>query len=176
MHEEDRIREEFSKITSMVRRYVRNGRGLDCEDIALDIWLELWIADGKKKLCWQHVRNRCIDALRRETRVVKTTLEDVPEQLLATESEVEAQSDPGDELVNHAMACPTLTNEEKFILYCSFYRGMSGQAIADAYGSSFSGQSKSFVNQVVSDALAKIRQWLECSTKAETRKEAFDAC
>jgi len=98
----------------MVQTIIK-GSGMDIENIAGDIWLELF-AKGKEA-SWLYIRNRCWDALRKERKI-----KFVPdEELMNIEDTSVILEEPMTEVVNLLIEQACLSIEERDLLYRFFY-------------------------------------------------------
>ena len=122
----------LKKIRRMVDLCLGKSTTLDVEAIASDIWLELW--ENDKLLCWTHVRNRCIDAIRHHMKVLIVSLESIDEAEWGNIAYFDEEENPVDarETLNVIMqaARERLTGFQQQLVYQKFYVGYTNADIA----------------------------------------------
>ena len=153
----------LAKIQRMVRHCLSQRHAIDTEQVALDIWVEIWESeetDNPKQLCWLQVRNRVIDALRKEAKRHCKSLYHLPrrerEQLVVNAPDVWEMNDVVrtlDLLIQQALLSP----EEKKLLYMSFYSDLDGPAIVRARGEVATDAKVAIVNRQLKDVILKLR-------------------
>ena len=148
--------EMLDKITRMVRHCVFKTIQLDIEQIAVDIWTEIWQAKGDKKVCWMHIRNRVVDNVRKAQREATVALTDelidvIPEEEQDTFNLLDTK-----QFLDEVMRCPKLSSLDRTLLYLRFYQDLSGREIAEQLGGSL---NKVKVNRRLASLLVMLRGW-----------------
>lgn len=118
----------LARINRMVRRTLREGLNKDPENIASEIWLELW-QDPHKKLSWTHVQHRCWDVLRawQTRRMERIGTQETPQPGQGDIEQAEQQ-------VCLLMACPALSSQDRSMVHQRFYLGWSLREISISLG------------------------------------------
>lgn len=125
---------------------------LDLDNLAGDIWLELWEKDihPSKKIIWF----RAIDLIRAETARIKAhgRLNRFAKPLVDQDSLTRNLENK--DLVDVLMECPMLNKVEKRIIFLRFYR----ELFLDEIGESM-GIKKAYVSQILKKSMKKLRKW-----------------
>lgn len=143
----------WKKIRRMISRCLRRGLGIDEENLAGDIWLELWTKD--RPLTWLHVKNRCIDQIRRKG-VRKVFPVPVEELEVAVLEEGIKEVKNANRLVNELMKCPSLSPKDQEIIFLYFWREDSCKDMAVMIG-----LKKDEVKEKLNDVLKRLREFAQ---------------
>jgi RNA polymerase sigma factor (sigma-70 family) len=152
--------EDLHQINRMVRVFVPSRSKVDQENLAMEIWLELW--QKREPIRWMHVKNRCIDARKRffvSRERSDVVVSDGQEIVNEGESPSGAEEIEIRDELNEIMACPRLDNRARSILWMRFYKNMSFGEIGSSTGLS-AGEVKSEIARLCDE----LRTWSEqCS-------------
>ena len=147
---------DFINIRRMVGRCL--ALHFDQDNVAGSIWLELWLKSKSKKErvnpTWVHVRNRCIDELRRAVRRKEVPLEQARGRCVR-DLEEEDISRNNKELLNQIMECPCLSAEERLLVYRRYYAGASLREISRVLR-----KSKTSTKRYFGSILDRLRAWV----------------
>jgi len=144
----------------LIRRMVGRCLALhfDQDNVAGNIWLELWTRSKSTgehvRPSWVHVRNRCIDELRRVIRKREVPLEQARGRCVRDLDE-EVISRDNKELLDQIMECPLLSAEERLLVYRRYYAGASLQEISKVLG-----KSKTSTKRYFGNILDRLRAWV----------------
>jgi predicted RNA polymerase sigma factor len=131
---EEEIQAQLKRIQRIVNIIVPMS-AIDKEQLALDIWTELWMKD--LPVTWVPVHARCVDAIRRQTRIQRRvrSLEVINEeevQVTVIRPSSLSTSDPSTlEQVNKLMMNSNLSPEDRLLVYYKFYRDLSSREIQE---------------------------------------------
>ncbi len=162
--------QELKKIRSLCNHFLRSIRTIDVDSLVMDIWLELWIKDGEPS--WLHVRNRCIDAIRKLSSRRERTGVDL--EFIVDKSIKRVEDDKEDQLdrieaVNRIMECPFLSTQQRQLVFLRFYRRLTGREIGKEMGF-----SKVQVNRRLVEVLKVLKEWVFLTGVKTTVKESRD--
>lgn len=147
---------DFLDIQRMVRKCL--ALYLDQDNVAGNIWLELWQKSKEKgehiQPIWTHVRNRCIDEVRRMARKREVPLEGARTKCVETSEERDASRD-NQEFLDLVMECPSLSSKERLLLYKKYYAEMSLRDLSGEIG-----KSKTSTKRRFREIIDKIRSWV----------------
>lgn len=142
------IVQSLRKIERMVGRFLHEARAIDPENLAVDIWLDLWTRGVSPS--WTHVHNKCVDAIRRATSHREIALPDGSD---ITDRRLGETTEPRERL-DRVMKCPWLTPTDKSLLYARYYSGQTDETIARVLG-----HSREKVTKDIAHVLEKLRTW-----------------
>lgn len=151
---EQEIKDQLKRIQRMVNIIVPMS-AVDKEQLALDIWTELWLKD--LPVTWVPVHARCVDAIRKQTRMQRRVKsievvneEEVKITVIKTSG---STSDPGTlDQINKLMMESNLTPEDRILIYYSFYRNLPSREI-----SSITNIPKTRINERLREIISQIR-------------------
>lgn len=141
--------QELRRIQGLVERFLV--RGLDRENLASEIWLELWVkskvAGHPIRASALHVRYRCADEARRRKREAPL-VGDIEVRIIQPKPDVKP-------LLDKIMRCPTLTADERRLIYRKFYAGEGNLVIARSLG-----RSKTAIKRIFRGIFSRLRDWV----------------
>ena len=143
--------QSLRKIERMVGRFLREARAIDPENLAADIWLDLWTRNVRPS--WTHVHNKCVDVIRRATSHREVAIGDNFDLADTTGQELGETTEPREQL-DRVMKCPWLTAQDKSLLYARYYSGQTDETIARALN-----HSREKVTKDIAHVLEKLRTW-----------------
>jgi len=153
----DKPLESLRKVERIARHVLRNTYGIDIENLAVDIWLEIW--QKSKPLCYTQVKNRCIDEIRKRMRKTEVSAdpsllnskpsldEEAPGKLSDIDRRIEIDS---------LMKCPHLSAYQHRLIFLHFYKDMTCGEIASSLR-----VDRSTISKEIRSALTTIRLWQE---------------
>ena len=122
---------ELKKIEGLIRQFTKRS-DVDVEQLAVDIWLELWLGHSRHRPTRWFVRARTIDAFREAKRRPVTNIEFGDRIANRPDIDVEFYLSC-QELVNHLMEL-VVDARQRRIVYLRFYRGLSYKDIGREVG------------------------------------------
>ncbi len=147
---------DLKAIQRAVKREVKWGWGIDQENLASSIWLELWEKRLPVKVMF--VRARVIDEIRKRVRRREMLRGDLGEGEEIRTAELRASSTSDEEMITRKdivdglVKRAALSQGERVLLYLRFWRAMNGSEIGVVIG-----MSRSRVNAKLAEIMEKLR-------------------
>ena len=157
------------KIERMVRRFLHEALAVDPENLACDIWVDLWVRG--QSVCWRHVRNRCIDVIRATVLHREVRLTDEVEAAPApgrTEATTEVVTN-AQERLDILFKCPWITPRDRKLLYWRYYAELTDASVAQLEGC-----SRETITKDIAKAAEKLRMWAFVCEQESGAKETDD--